>query len=236
MQQMQESEILEIRRGKSTLKGVSISFGLFGSASTAGYVQGELGHGFRGHGHHHLQQHPQIVLHACHSDNFKDNELLLRWQHMRSLSSSLPTTWSRPPQGDFLLSFLLRFLQIMQEMRPIQYAFQFSLAHPNNWWPPPASSPPSLCLRRPRSSFLTPGKGRRNGESFICVSYFFTAANSKTSVSNECSLGFPRRRAGLELRTVSLLHRWLITMFWYQGGHRAFSSFSSHKFGLSSQR
>ena len=46
MQQMQESEILEIRRGKSTLKGVSISFGLFGSASTAGYVQGELGHGY----------------------------------------------------------------------------------------------------------------------------------------------------------------------------------------------
>ena len=132
MQQMQESEILEIRRGKSTLKGVSISFGLFGSASTAGYVQGELGHGYRGHGHHHLQQHPQIVLHACHSDNFKDNELLLRWQHMRSLSSSLPTTWSRPPQGDFLLSFLLRFLQIMQEMSPIQYASQFSLAHANN--------------------------------------------------------------------------------------------------------
>ena len=95
MQQMQESEILEIRRGKSTLKGVSISFGLFGSASTAGYVQGELGHGYRGHGHHHLQQHPQIVLHACHSDNFKDNELLLRWQHVRSLSSSLVKTSPR---------------------------------------------------------------------------------------------------------------------------------------------
>ena len=110
---MQESEILEIRRGKSTLKGVSISFGLFGSASTAGYVQGELGHGFRGHGHHHLQQHPQIVLHACHSDNFKDNKLLLRWQHVRSLSSSLPTTCSRPPKGDFLLGIL----QILQEMR-----------------------------------------------------------------------------------------------------------------------
>ena len=176
---MQESEILEIRRGKSTLNGVCISFGLFGSASTAGYVQGELGHGYRGHGHHHLQQHPQIVLHACHSDNFKDNELLLRWQHMRSLSSSLPTTWSRPPQGDFLLSFLLRFLQIMQEMRPIQYACQFSLAHPNNWRSPPATSPPPLCLRRPRSSFLRPGKGRCKGESFICVSFFFHCCKFK---------------------------------------------------------
>ena len=134
MQQMQESEILEIRRGKSTLKGVSISFGLFGSVSTAGLVKGELGHGRTGQGHQHphLQHHPHVVLHACHSDNFKDNELLLRWQHMRSLSSSLPTTWSRPSQGDFLLSFLLRFLQIMQEMRPIQYACQFSLANPNN--------------------------------------------------------------------------------------------------------
>ena len=74
----------------------SASHLVFG-APTAGYVQGELGHGYRGPGHHHLQQHPQIVLHACHSDNFKDNELLLRWQHVRSLSSSLPTTWSRPP-------------------------------------------------------------------------------------------------------------------------------------------
>ena len=42
--------------------------------------------------------------------------------------------------------------------------------------------------------------------SFVSPSSF-TAANSKTSVSNECSLGFPRRRAGLELRTVSLLQR-----------------------------
>ena len=88
MQQIQESEILEIRRRKSTLKGVSISFGLFGSVSTAGLVKGELGHGRTGHGHQHahLQHHPHVVLHSCHSDNFK---------------------------GDFLL----KFLKILQEMR-----------------------------------------------------------------------------------------------------------------------
>ena len=87
---------------------VSISFGLFGCVSIAGLVQGELGHGRTGHGHQHahLQHHPHVVLHACHSDNFKDNELLLRWQHEHSLSFSLSTTWSRPPQGDFLLGFL----------------------------------------------------------------------------------------------------------------------------------
>ena len=116
MQQIQESEILEIRRRKSTLKGVSISFGLFGCVSITGLVQGELGHGRTGHGHQHahLQHHPHAVLHACHhSDNFKDNELLLRWQHEHSLSFSLSTTWSRPPQGDFLLGFL----QMLQEMR-----------------------------------------------------------------------------------------------------------------------
>ena len=203
---MLESEILEIRRGKSTLKGVSISFGLFGSASTAGYVQGELGHGCKGHGHHHLQQHPQIALHACHSDNFKDNELLLRWQHVRSLSSSLPTTWSRPPQGDFLLSFLLRFLQIMQEMSPIQYASQFSLVHLLLLHPPCAYDVHALLFSHQARVDATVSL------SFVSPSSF-TAANSKTSVSNECSLGFPRRRAGLELRTVSLLHRWLIALF-----------------------
>ena len=115
MQQIQESQILEIRRRKSTLKGVSISFGLFGCVSIAGLLQGELGHGRTGHGHQHahLQHHPHVVLHACHSDNFKDNELLLRWQHEHSLSFSLSTTWSRPPQGDFLLGFQ----QMLLEMR-----------------------------------------------------------------------------------------------------------------------
>ena len=127
------------------MKGVSISFGLFGCVSITGLVQGELGHGRTGHGHQHahLQHHPHAVLHACHhSDNFKDNELLLRWQHEHSLSFSLSTTWSRPPQGDFLLGFL----QMLQEMR--LYVLVSFL------WPTQTIDDPHLLLLNPSVSFL----------------------------------------------------------------------------------
>ena len=119
--------------------------GLFGCVSIAGLVQGELGHGRTGHGHQHahLQHHPHAVLHACHhSDNFKDNELLLRWQHEHSLSFSLSTTWSRPPQGDFLLGFL----QMLQEMRLVCLLVFFG--------PPKQLMTPTFYYSTPSVSFL----------------------------------------------------------------------------------